>query len=323
MTRDDKGASLQKQQVANNPFDNNETRPKANEMHPPAGEEPTVLQSISSLLMLSSTSSENEVAAEPQPFPVDQLDDQDPVADEPENDTTNRSKPEKEGEDPQPQAAKDNNNPGTTNDNLDEDTDEPLMTTNNSTHPDDKKSILEKHDPTETETTHNEEDLLPASQSGVSFSTVQVHTHRLTLGDNPGKCSVDLQRISFWGVRSLVALLLISIQLAGVSSGVPLTLGWDVEESESFANVEDFEKTHQSKRNKYNPTGLIGPTARQEIASAKHSRESITKVTSLVKDIKQSRRVNAEDKQARQQRRPTGMPIKKKNGLFFLKWFQR
>jgi hypothetical protein len=124
-----------------------------------------------------------------------------------------------------------------------------------------------------------------SASSGVSFGTVRVHEHRLTLGDNPG-----------------------------VSIGVPLTLGWECDDSETY-DLEAFERL--SKDN--NSTGGVHRLTRYKrelIASENHSRDSITLRKKEVRTVQLSRAESEQDKAARRVGREN---IKK--GLF--KWFQR
>ena len=96
-------------------------------------------------------------------------------------------------------------------------------------------------------------------KKSVGFSTVRLHTHKHILGDNPS-----------------------------VSAGLPVTLDWDVEQSENF-DLEDFEankesKNQQQQRNKETATKTrkrkskckkIPPSCRKEILQAAgHSSDS-------------------------------------------------
>jgi hypothetical protein len=126
---------------------------------------------------------------------------------------------------------------------------------------------------------------LTSASSGVSFGSVRVHEHRLTLGDNPG-----------------------------VSTGIPLTLGWECDDSETY-DLEAFERLNKED----NSTGGVHRLTRHKrelIASENHSRDSIIKIHREVRSIQLSREDSEQDKAARRVGRE-----KIKKGLF--KWFQR
>lgn len=88
--------------------------------------------------------------------------------------------------------------------------------------------------------------------SHVSFGSVNVHKHRMTLGVNPS------------------------------AHGIPVELAWEEHSSELFDDVEKFEDstTHELHR--------IAAVSRKKIAENHHSRDSITKSQSEVEKIKRS-----------------------------------
>ena len=102
---------------------------------------------------------------------------------------------------------------------------------------------------------------------GVKFGNVHVHSHRLTLGDNPG-----------------------------VSVGVPLTLGWEVEDSEQF-DLDTYEE--ETQVNNRSAVRRMTRHKRELIASRNHTRDSIVKHTEQVKDIQKSRMKSETDKAAK------------------------
>jgi len=91
-------------------------------------------------------------------------------------------------------------------------------------------------------------------KGSVSFSTVRVHQHRLTLGDNPA-----------------------------VSRGIPLTLDWQIEDSETF-DLELFEAVYGRK-----DLCCFSSDERKAIARQDHSRDSLVRVRQEVKAIQYSR----------------------------------
>ena len=122
--------------------------------------------------------------------------------------------------------------------------------------------------------------------SKVGFSSVEVHSHRLTLGDNPG-----------------------------VSSGIPLTLGWEVEDSEHY-DLDDYEKDRAQTLSR------ITRNSREAIAEKHHSRDSIVRVEREVTAIKHSRIDNETDSTLRGRRRRSSAAPKKKGANPF-SWFRR
>lgn len=131
--------------------------------------------------------------------------------------------------------------------------------------------------------TTTESDTDNSKKSAVSFGTVRVHQHRLTLGDNPG-----------------------------VSTGVPLTLGWDVEDSETY-DLQSFERNNASEEHKLS---RITRGKRELIASEHHSRGSILQRGNEVREIKKSRETSVTDRAARRHN-------KKKHGGGICRWFHR
>lgn len=116
------------------------------------------------------------------------------------------------------------------------------------------------------------------TKSGVKFGNVRVHQHRLTLGDNPG-----------------------------VSVGIPLTLGWEVEDSETY-DLQAFER--QKEQEDHSQVKRYTRYKRELIASENHTRDSLVMRSKEVQEIKHSRVVNKSDRAARSK--------KKKGGIFGL-----
>jgi hypothetical protein len=135
------------------------------------------------------------------------------------------------------------------------------------------------------------------STSHVSFGSVHVHEHRMTLGTNPD-----------------------------VSYGVPVELAWSADTSDMFDSIEEFErKAHQLPENQSNKntattndgtttTTTIATTVappvpythtvrrlkasdRDEIASQHHSRDSIVRVKQEVQKIQEQRHDSKKDKE--------------------------
>jgi hypothetical protein len=100
-----------------------------------------------------------------------------------------------------------------------------------------------------------------SNRGKVSFGSVRIHKHRMSLGDNPG-----------------------------VSTGVPVTLAWEVEESLRFDSIEEAAKEsgkhglHRISRNR-----------REEIANQLHSRSSIVRLQDEIKSIQVSRTASERD----------------------------
>ena len=97
------------------------------------------------------------------------------------------------------------------------------------------------------------------SDSQVSFGTVNVHKHRMTLGQNPA------------------------------ASGIPVELAWEEWGSETL-DVDEFEKARPDKA-----VHRIAKTSRERIAEEGHSRESILHVQEEMEWIKKSREASEGD----------------------------
>jgi hypothetical protein len=130
------------------------------------------------------------------------------------------------------------------------------------------------------------------STSHVSFGSVHVHEHRMTLGTNPE-----------------------------VSYGVPVELAWAADASDMYDSIEEFErKAHhldESQQNNIIRTNDDGTTAtniyvpvthshtvhrlkasdRDEIAARHHSRDSIVRVKQEVQKIQEQRHDSMRDKE--------------------------
>jgi hypothetical protein len=130
--------------------------------------------------------------------------------------------------------------------------------------------------------------------SGVSFGSVHVHQHRMTLGANPE-----------------------------VRYGVPVELAWEVERSCVFDTVDEFEETvHavttdetsllKNQNSSADPTSRTTSSStvphpvkrmtaaeREEIASVHHSRDSIVRVQSDMHTIQQHRHDSQRDPAAK------------------------
>lgn len=93
-----------------------------------------------------------------------------------------------------------------------------------------------------------------SNDSKVSFGSVRIHKHRMSLGDNPG-----------------------------VSGGVPVTLAWEKEESVNYETIDAAEEnlTHELRR--------ISKNRREAIAAEHHSRNSVTLAVKEVQSIQESR----------------------------------
>jgi hypothetical protein len=141
------------------------------------------------------------------------------------------------------------------------------------------------------------------STSHVSFGSVHVHEHRMTLGTNPG-----------------------------VSYGVPVELAWSAETSDMFDSIEEFERRAHAGSSSSSPpqqhhtenttndgttvtTATTPVTAsssatyphtvhrlrasdRDEIASRHHSRDSIVRVKKEVQMMQEQRHDSKKDKEA-------------------------
>jgi hypothetical protein len=106
--------------------------------------------------------------------------------------------------------------------------------------------------------------------SGVSFGSVHVHEHRMTLGSNPE-----------------------------VRRGVPVELAWDVEESNVFSTVDEFEEQAHGEGRESGSAKRIAAWKREAIAEAHHSRESIVRVETEIQTIQQQRHDSQRDKAAK------------------------
>ena len=104
--------------------------------------------------------------------------------------------------------------------------------------------------------------------SKVSFGTVNVHKHRMTLGTNPS-----------------------------TAIGVPVELAWD-EESSEFVTVEEYEKQHDA------PLRRIPHRQRQEIAEVHHTRESLSRAREEVAQTQRSIAASASEDPDRPFRQP-------------------
>jgi hypothetical protein len=135
-----------------------------------------------------------------------------------------------------------------------------------------------------------------SGNSGVSFGSVHVHQHRMTLGANPE-----------------------------VRHGVPVELAWEVERSCVFDTVDEFEEKVHAVTTTTDETSLLknqgssaDPTSttttsstvphpvkrmtaaeREEIASVHHSRDSIVRVQSDMHTIQQHRHDSQRDPAAK------------------------
>ena len=101
----------------------------------------------------------------------------------------------------------------------------------------------------------------------VHFGSVRVHTHALTLGDNPSAKTV----------------------------GPPLALDWEVQESFRFSNVDEFSlKYHGTRDSLVNHHAEVLPGGlRQQIASQEHSAGSIRHMQQEIFEIRQHRKQSA------------------------------
>jgi hypothetical protein len=106
--------------------------------------------------------------------------------------------------------------------------------------------------------------------SAVSFGSVHVHEHRMTLGSNPE-----------------------------VRRGVPVELAWDVEESNVYSTVDEFEEQAHADGRESGSAKRIAAWKREAIAEAHHSRESIVRVETEIQTIQQQRHDSQRDKEAR------------------------
>ncbi|KAL7575571.1 hypothetical protein ACA910_020145 [Epithemia clementina (nom. ined.)] len=93
--------------------------------------------------------------------------------------------------------------------------------------------------------------------SEVKFGNVRIHTHRMTLGDNPE------------------------------AKGTPVTIDWEVQESEEL-DIDSYEE-NQWNSGKDRSVHRIDKRSRDKIALEHHSRESIVKVQNEIMAIKLSR----------------------------------
>jgi hypothetical protein len=106
--------------------------------------------------------------------------------------------------------------------------------------------------------------------SGVSFGSVHVHEHRMTLGSNPE-----------------------------VRRGVPVELAWDVEESNVFSTIDEYEEKAHAEGRDSGSAKRIAAWKREAIAEAHHSRESIVRVETEIQTIQKQRHDSKRDAAAK------------------------
>eukprot|EP00522_Entomoneis_paludosa_P001555 CAMPEP_0172468710 /NCGR_PEP_ID=MMETSP1065-20121228/61926_1 /TAXON_ID=265537 /ORGANISM="Amphiprora paludosa, Strain CCMP125" /LENGTH=196 /DNA_ID=CAMNT_0013226161 /DNA_START=292 /DNA_END=882 /DNA_ORIENTATION=+ len=124
--------------------------------------------------------------------------------------------------------------------------------------------------------------------TAVKFNTVRVHKHRMTLGAHPD------------------------------TKGIPVTLAWDVEESQEF-DLDTYDTAESNKNLK-----ILTKTKREEIVGQNHTRSSITKIQSEMKDIRISREAGKhenlrkaelhEEKQKKREKGVMGLFRRRKDG---------
>ncbi|GAX25611.1 hypothetical protein FisN_28Hh086 [Fistulifera solaris] len=113
---------------------------------------------------------------------------------------------------------------------------------------------------------NNKTDKLKASKPSVGFSTVRIHHHRLSLGDHPD-----------------------------VSSGIPLTLAWEYDQSETLKVDDIVHEKDQVQPNHSARVRRIPRTHREEIAAERHSRDSIILAKEQVRELQRSREESQSD----------------------------
>jgi hypothetical protein len=107
-----------------------------------------------------------------------------------------------------------------------------------------------------------------ASSLQVSFGSVQVHHHPLTLGCNPG---------------------------GSTSTGPPLTLHWDSFGSDHYPTIEDFSAEFHQHKSRDAPVYRIIGSKRREIAAEEHSPEAIAAVEAEIRQIREARFMSSMD----------------------------
>ena len=140
---------------------------------------------------------------------------------------------------------------------------------------------------------------------GVRFGSVRVHKHNVTLGDNPST----------------------------KGAGPPVMLGWDVEESVRFSNIDEFAIENHGMRDSlviHEKPHKLSPKCRSKIAALDHSAGSIRKLQSELYEIKKHREQSKEEdvtvallEEIEEQERQKQKANRKKKGLggFFNKLF--
>ena len=110
--------------------------------------------------------------------------------------------------------------------------------------------------------------------SGVQFGSVRVHTHKMTLGDNPG----------------------------AKTAGPPVTLDWNVQESERFEDVNGYSMKYHGTRDsqrviegKLVHAHRMDAKERMKIAGRDHTAGSIRKLQSELYTIKKHREESANE----------------------------
>jgi hypothetical protein len=80
------------------------------------------------------------------------------------------------------------------------------------------------------------------------------------------------------------------------SRGIPLTLAWEYDQSETF-KVDEVEQEKQNEQQPYNSTRVrrIPRTHREEIAAERHSRNSIILAKEQVRELQRSREESQSD----------------------------
>jgi len=112
--------------------------------------------------------------------------------------------------------------------------------------------------------------LLGGAGCGVKFGSVRVHTHNLTLGDNPGG-----------------------------TAGPPVEMTWDPQDSLHYSTVDEFAiQEHGLEDSLVNHGGVhrMTPAQRQEIAAREHTAGSIRRIEIQIHEIRKERlKSRAED----------------------------
>lgn len=122
---------------------------------------------------------------------------------------------------------------------------------------------------------------------GVQFGSVRVHTHKLTLGDNPG----------------------------GKEAGPPVEFEWGHQESLRYGNIDEFALHEHGVRDSrviHDKAQRLEAAERQRIAARDHSAGSIRKIQMQIHEIRSHRAKSKEEDLAEAEKQDALLNAKKR-----------